>query len=363
MPFERWSTGEELFQNLDREHDLLDRDLRPFLEACDQLQGLQIFSSTDDAWGGFTARYLERISDELGKGTRWVFGLKNGSPAPRDRQMVQTANYAQSTYALHDHASLHVPLSVLQTAMPFYVSLNHSSHWHTSALEAVMVESVTLPTRLRGTEPSHATYNYLETTLNNDGNRHIVASGLSIKDPDEMEVRANGTAPRDTRMMNGIDEEDEDHEESKLDIELFPSIASGNRTSGRYTRRRTHTFSEIESLRGLWEDAEDMELANDRSRDRFASGPRLSKHQSNILFPILSSYPRIFRFGTPFDSIAVDAKLAASTQVADGIRDLERSARLLLPVDESEAICDGLTSMAEEYEEGWSSGDDDDDND
>ncbi|KAK5149134.1 mtDNA inheritance, partitioning of the mitochondrial organelle, partial [Oleoguttula sp. CCFEE 6159] len=42
LPFERWETGEELFANLDKEHDLLDRDLRPFLEECDQLQALQI---------------------------------------------------------------------------------------------------------------------------------------------------------------------------------------------------------------------------------------------------------------------------------------------------------------------------------
>jgi hypothetical protein len=131
----------------------------------------------------------------------------------------------------------------------------------------------------------------------------------------------------------------------------------------RHPRTRTHTFSEIESLRGPWQDADEVELANDSSHDRFANGPRVSKHQSKLLFPILSSYPKIFHFETPYDNIAVDARLAASTKVANGIRNLERSARLLLPVDEREAVCDGLTSMAEEYEEGWSSGDDDDDDD
>ncbi|KAH0032947.1 tubulin nucleotide-binding domain-like protein, partial [Aureobasidium melanogenum] len=55
MPFERWATGEDLFDSLDKEHDLLDRDLRPFLEECDQLQAIQMITSADDAWGGFTA--------------------------------------------------------------------------------------------------------------------------------------------------------------------------------------------------------------------------------------------------------------------------------------------------------------------
>src|SRR5271169_267993 len=36
MPFEKWSVGEELFSSLDKEHDILDRDLRPFVEEADQ---------------------------------------------------------------------------------------------------------------------------------------------------------------------------------------------------------------------------------------------------------------------------------------------------------------------------------------
>ena len=83
MPFERWATGDELFANLDREHDLLDRDLRPWLEECDQLQAVQIFTSADDAWGGFASRYLERIRDELGKTSVWVWASEDGGRKSR----------------------------------------------------------------------------------------------------------------------------------------------------------------------------------------------------------------------------------------------------------------------------------------
>ena len=83
MPFERWDTGEELFSNLDKEHDLLDRDLRPFLEESDQLQGLQILTSTYDAWGGFAARYLDRIRDDLGKSSVWVWAIEEGGRKSR----------------------------------------------------------------------------------------------------------------------------------------------------------------------------------------------------------------------------------------------------------------------------------------
>jgi len=76
MPFEKWHMGEELFGSLDKEHDLLDRDMRPFAEEADQMQGIQIMTGLDDAWAGFAAKYVERIRDEYGKIPVWVFGVQ-----------------------------------------------------------------------------------------------------------------------------------------------------------------------------------------------------------------------------------------------------------------------------------------------
>lgn len=83
MPFEDWSTGEELFQNLDREFDLIDRDIRPFVEECDQMQGFQMFTGVDDAWGGFAGKYLDNLRDEYGKSSIWIWGLEDQSRAVR----------------------------------------------------------------------------------------------------------------------------------------------------------------------------------------------------------------------------------------------------------------------------------------
>lgn len=88
MPFESWAAGQELFQNLDKEVDLLDRDLRPFAEECDQLQGLQVFSGTDNAWGGFSASYLDNLRDEFGKTSIWVWGLEAGQKVSKVRLEV-----------------------------------------------------------------------------------------------------------------------------------------------------------------------------------------------------------------------------------------------------------------------------------
>ena len=77
MPFENWIAGDELFNSLDKEHDLLDRDLRPFIEEADQMQGIQLMTGVDDAWGGFAARYMDRLRDEYGKTAVWVWGVED----------------------------------------------------------------------------------------------------------------------------------------------------------------------------------------------------------------------------------------------------------------------------------------------
>lgn len=83
--FNDWTTGEELFESLEREHDMFDRDIRYFAEECDQLQGFQIYASSGDAWGGWTASALQRLRDEFGKISVWVWGLEKLPGASRVR--------------------------------------------------------------------------------------------------------------------------------------------------------------------------------------------------------------------------------------------------------------------------------------
>ena len=78
MPFEKWDTG-DLFTQIDREEDILDRDLRPWAEECDQMQGINVWAGTDDSWGGFCSQYVDRIRDEYGKLQIWTWGIEKGS--------------------------------------------------------------------------------------------------------------------------------------------------------------------------------------------------------------------------------------------------------------------------------------------
>lgn len=75
MPFEKFDVGLELFEKLEREVDLVDRDLRPFIEECDGIQGIQMLTGVDDAWGGWATGWAERLRDEFGKTSIWTWGI------------------------------------------------------------------------------------------------------------------------------------------------------------------------------------------------------------------------------------------------------------------------------------------------
>jgi hypothetical protein len=56
----------------------------------------------------------------------------------------------------------------------------------------------------------------------------------------------------------------------------------------------------------------------------------------------------------------VHSALSTSSSVANQIRSIEQAVRRLVSLDEREALSNGLEVLAEEYDEGWNSGTDSD---
>ncbi|KAF2222480.1 tubulin domain-containing protein [Elsinoe ampelina] len=376
-PFERWHTGEELFSNLDKEHDLLDKDLRPFLEECDQLQGLQLLASTDDAWGGFASSYLERLRDELGKTSLWVWGLEDGQRKPRDRQLLSTTNVLHSISSLVASASLYIPLTTSPTIPSYITSFLPSSKWHTSALQLTALESVTLPSRLRLDNSSRTSLTDIEALLSNSGKRRMAQLSLSLS-PSQQAPNGSTSQPSDARLptTNGSlhhpDSSDDDPTTLPLDIDMAPTPPSLSPPArGPHSHNSPdQVFARHLSLRSTQPVYSSLEIAdlNTQSQDRFSSfaaqGTRVSIHQSNLLFPVLSSFPRIFDFAEgEAGKVGVESALTAGTKVGRDLRAWERVGRRVLGVEVREEMGEVLAGLAGEYEEGFEggsgSGDDD----
>jgi hypothetical protein len=358
MPFERWQTGEELFTGLDREHDLLDRDLRPFLEECDQLQGIQIMTSTDDAWGGFAAKYLERVADDLGKGCRWVFGFQDEQRMTRERKLLQAANVAQSLFALDSVASVHVPMGNIPSALPSHVNLGAHSRWETSALQSAAIETMTLPARLRSTQSAKAKLDDLEAVLNGNGQRRVAACAMTAR----QEALANGDDPRaPPHLVNGYAHDQAESDTEDLDIDFIPAPSQLFSTR-RSPTPKPHMFSQIRIERGSQSEHTNQDEQDYETRRRRTDDFRDSSHPTTLGFPLISSFPGTFRSSTSSaHKVDIDVSITTSTRIAERIRAIEADARRLIGLDEREALCDGLAVMAEEYADGWSSDEDGDD--
>ena len=399
MPFEEWGNGEELLVSMDVDNDLLDRDVRVWAEECDQMQGMQIFTGGDDAWGGFASRYVEKLRDEYGKMPIWTWGIEEEQgKGQMAKQLQRTINAARTINEMATNASLYVPLSVPAIQLPQYLHLNRDSEWQTSALLSMALESMTLPSRLRPDEQRRGLLGDIEAALNVNGNQRIAQLQCTMLDPEtELPRTVNGYASHEDRAPSDsihamIKEDDVELATSHLDMNL----STGNRRSLTYASQHDtsdHPFGAVENTRGKLQEARNQELDEDeinyaRKRRRLAglsvverfvarrSFPISEKagcdtredahhcrYHSSLEFPLLDSFPRIFSMRLNRAKVAVHTSLSTTTDISKRVKALQKLATRMVGLDERETLSNGLGEISEAYEEGWNSGSDEDSDD
>ncbi|KAI1337770.1 tubulin domain-containing protein [Xylariaceae sp. FL0016] len=376
MPFEKWHVGEELFASLDKEHDLVDRDLRPFIEEADQMQGIQVMTGLDDAWCGFAAKYLESLRDEYGKLPVWIFGVQepvNG--LPREKRLLKLVNKARALAEFNSQASLVVPLALPENPLPSSVRLNASSPWHVSALFAAAMESTTLYTRLRTSDHVNSTsMANLTDLLNVFGKQTIANIEFSPVEPKPEQNGTNGFGVvTDERMDLHSVGHDEGQSEmgsqgGSLSLDVDLSAPQDLRLDPSYRRqKKRHVFSQVQTYRG----PDDLapETNDEAARERAHGTRRRTKfhdYRSDVAFPIVDSYPKIFRGNrnTPInDQMALRTALSADSSVMGKVKALRTTVTRYIGLEDRETVGNELAEIADGYKEGWSSGSDDDDDD
>ncbi|KFA65378.1 hypothetical protein S40285_00415 [Stachybotrys chlorohalonatus IBT 40285] len=338
MPFERFGMGTELFQTLDKEHDIVDRDWRPFVEECDQMQGMQVFTTTDDAWGGFASSYIEALRDEYPKSCLWVWGLQ--SPllgAPSDKRQLRLVNTAFGLARIREQASMIVPLSVPEGDMPNGVTLDPSSPWHTSALMATAVESATLPSRLvQGASQQPGSLQEIADNLNSTGNHTLASMSMSV-----------GRSAREKS-------------EDSLDINL--SQLGHLRTARK--DRNPRVFGHVFAYRGQ-ETADSQETEDPRSRNprRVIGNTIVQRYTTELQYPLLDSQPPIYADTPDATNLDVWTRLSTDDSMVAQMKALKSQVTWSVGLDEREVLVNDLAEIADAYQDEWSGGSDDDDDD
>ncbi|KAF9883169.1 mtDNA inheritance, partitioning of the mitochondrial organelle [Aspergillus nanangensis] len=336
MPFEDWNVGEELFSDLDKEHDLLDRDVRPFAEECDQLRAIQIFTGSDDAWGGFASRYVDRLRDEYGKKSIWVWAIEDGAKAQRQTQLKREINKARTVHAISPQSSLYIPIIDPPSRIPKTITLDPSSEWQTSALLSSAVESVMLPTRLRP-------YHDFEASLAGEDGTHKI-----------FELQSSIISDREEDQQSASEEQEGSKVQKQFDMDFTYDGGDSN---------QAHIYNQVQVWRGLEDDkatSEDIGLA--RRKQYHSSEPMCESFYTPLKFPVLDSFPEnMFSNIKPGGSVSLLATLTASSRTADKLKKFETAASRIIGVDERENIVNGLGEIRESYETGWMSDSDFDD--
>ncbi|KAK0113160.1 mtDNA inheritance, partitioning of the mitochondrial organelle [Cadophora gregata] len=380
MPFEKWSVGEDLFNSLDKEHDILDRDLRSFVEEADCMQGIQMIASVDDAWGGFAARYMDRIRDEFGKTTVYFWGLEAGfGSVPREKRFNQLSNTAKSTSEIAQQVSLFVPMTIPQAMLPSYVMLDPKSRWHVGGLLSTAYETMTLLSRLRLGSASRRSLDELVSVLNVNGNQNIAKCRMSIGQKDaqnehlksarlEERVRSRDTrAPSQERRGEEGPFSQKYQDLKPLDMDFFPT-ETDERGRGQKVTKETHVFARAEIFRADDQKENELEetdenVGHERARRRAAGLPIIQKSRVSLSYPLLDSFPHIFAHSSTASSLRVSTSLSTDTTVAMRMKNLQNIVSRAVGVDEREALGNSLGDLAEAYQEGWDSGTEDDDDD
>ena len=354
MPFENWATGEELFRDLDKDVDLLDRDVRPFAEECDQMQGMQLVTGTDDAWGGFAARYLDALRDEYGKTSLWVWGIENTARTARRTHLVRQSNVARSVAAYGQQASMFIPMATLPK-LPSYVHLQDND-WTTSALHCAAFESAILPTRLVSTSTGSTSLAHLENALNTNGSQNILDLRLSHLD-DGSTSSTSATNGEVHGEHNGVDRYGEAHRTASIDrfdIDFLPVQEQ--------ERDREHVFARAEVYRSHRDDTAVTAMpANDeRVRRGTEEQTIIERFSTRLAFPRLDSYPEtLFRTGhSDPHFLELKTALSSSSTVRKHVLQLRSAAQLGISRDERESIYNDLSAISNNYTHGWDSGSD-----
>lgn len=364
-PFENWSAGEELWRDVDRaEGGILDRDVRLFAEECDAMQGLQIFASTDDAWGGWTERYVDALRDEFGKKSLWVWGIEDERIVQREKAVARKANAAKSLAGIGDVVNAYTRLSMKPGRLPGYVSLDSGSEWEVCALLAAGVESVTLPTRLRAGAVRGATMPQFEDILNTNQGQRVWELGLM------MDIGGSQANRQTTARGEVIEDVRAEDDSTTYDISFTPESSSLlPNTFARLDTSdgRKHVFAQIDvarkSKRLLAGSAASRPLGlEELMRRRYNEEAVVERYTIPLSFPRLDAYP-ISLFNMPENyvyprELSLSSGLTTSFSTKQNVfelRDLVTRHSRAITVDEREDLYNGLTEVGEKYAFGWDS--------
>ncbi|CAK9438988.1 uncharacterized protein LODBEIA_P32120 [Lodderomyces beijingensis] len=144
--YELFQTGQLEFQTV--ANDSVE-SCRYWLEKCDYFQGMQIGTTTNDAWGGFTTSMIQAVQDEFfnnnNKENIWIYATMNQKQQQHPKKkntLLQSISEIYSFIELCNHSSVLFPIKPDYNSSLLNVKFDTSSIWHTSFIPAIFINAI-----------------------------------------------------------------------------------------------------------------------------------------------------------------------------------------------------------------------------
>lgn len=336
--------------NVSSDDSYLDTVFRPFVEECDSLSGLSLATETDSAWGGFSAKILEELrEDYIPKSPVFVWGLydnllgaqvaTNAKNIKQSRQQVLSR--IKTTMALAKSATLLIPLTKPHIPTSVLPSFDAESNWHTSALFSLPFETLSVLSSLR--QNDRISMQNIADSLQGGSNRNIVAS---------LDSSIIGPA-----VQNG--------QRKKVNLDFSGSV---------FKQDSAHYFSKVATLRpGSVQDTSSSNFASDQEAlwESLFHGQQLQNDGTSqgLLNEFKCSQPFSVQKAFPANALNIDTddsiyvSMGITTAPRKHLKDMHTFvSKFVRTSDEGrEELKEETSTMAEMYEWGWNSSDDEED--
>ncbi|KAH3689014.1 hypothetical protein WICPIJ_000013 [Wickerhamomyces pijperi] len=297
--------------------DFLEEKYRVSLEECDALNGLNVVTDLDSAWGGFTASMLSEIRDDYNpKSMIFNWGLFNGKTM-KELSNREVFNRIKTFVEINKSSSLFIPLGG--------VARSGGSLWETSAYQNVIFETVQI---LNSQRSDRINFNNIEGSLVRGTHRTVVSDvSATIKDEETGESKA-----------------------FNLSLKFFECFKKDNRDN--------HQFNAIKVNRP----SQNMPLRQEENKDN-QTEQKLSPLTTTTTYKIHKPYPT--PSSHPQNIITPDCTTSISLSMESNARrtflDMKDWISKAIRGDERTELIDELSTLAAEYESGWGYSDESDD--
>lgn len=345
--------------NVASEDSYLETVFRPAIEECDSLNGVTIYTETDSAWGGFSSKVLEELrEDYIPKSPVFTWGIYDNNLGAQIDHTTSFKNIKQSrqqvlsriktTMALARESTLFIPISRPQVPTTVLPNFDPTSNWHSTALFSLPVETMSLLSNLR--QDNRRSMQSLTDSLQGGSNRNIVA-----------DVECSIVGPK----LKDLDRK-------KLDFDFSGSVFKYD------SSQEKRFFSKIGTLRppsNTSPSTNDLSLANEAERDMLWEdlfhGTQLQDNGTSQALLSEIKCPQPFSLQKSFPASAINLEAEDSVFASLGITTAPRKylkemhtfvSKFVRTADEGrDELKEDTSNLAEQYEWGWNSSDEEED--